>query len=150
MKPLTFTEHVEKLENLQIHAFGYELLREVLLPNLLGKEHSAILYWAGKRLARNYPLSSLDELASFFQTANWGMLTKVQEKKNELIFELQSDLISKRLDLNKDVSFQLEAGFIAEQIEQMNNYVTETYEEIKHRAKKVVFTVKWDAKDHKK
>lgn len=143
----SFLEQIEKLENLQVHAFSYELLRDVLLPDLLGKEHSSILYWAGKRLAHQYPLASSEEIITFFLHAGWGELTKVKESKNEIIFELQSDLITKRLEKSEELSFQLEAGFLAEQFAEMTQFVTETYEEIKRRHKKVLFTVKWDAKD---
>jgi len=54
---------------LTVPAFGYELIREELISDLLGKDRPAILYWAGKRLARNYPLFSLDEMKEFFLNA---------------------------------------------------------------------------------
>lgn len=82
-----------------------------------------------------------------FQHAGWGELTKLKESKNEMVFELKSDYISKRFENHEQPSFQLEAGFLAEQIERMHQCVTETYEEVKRRQKKVLFTVKWDAKD---
>lgn len=83
----------------------------------------------------------------FSQHAGWGELTKLKESKNEMVFELKSDYISKRFENHEQPSFQLEAGFLAEQIERMHQCVTETYEEVKRRQKKVLFTVKWDAKD---
>ncbi len=142
-----FLEQMEKLENLHVHAFSIEILRDVLLPDLLGKEQSSILYWAGKRLARKYPLEKVEDLFTFFQHAGWGELTKLKESKNEMVFELKSDYISKRFENHEQPSFQLEAGFLAEQIERMHQCVTETYEEVKRRQKKVLFTVKWDVKD---
>ena len=36
--------------------FGYELMRDFLLPTILGKHEKDILYWAGKDLARKFPL----------------------------------------------------------------------------------------------
>lgn len=127
----------EHLQDSTVNAFGYELLREVLIPELLGEESRSIMYWAGKRLARKYPLPTIDEVISFFEKAGWGKLTIKSQKKNEMVFELESELINKRFELHPNPSFQLEAGFIAEQIELMNQYVTETYEEIKRRSKKV-------------
>ncbi len=137
----------EELKELQTPAFGYELIREVLIPTILGKDYSHMLYWAGKELARKYPLSSTEEMISFFENAGWGNLTVLSLNKNEMEFELSGDLISLRLGKDNNCSFQLEAGFIAEQLQTINSYITETHEQIKKRAKKVVFTAKWDHKD---
>ncbi|WP_253958013.1 YslB family protein [Metabacillus halosaccharovorans] len=128
-------------------AFGFELLREVLIPDLLGQDFPQMLYWAGKGLARKYPVTSLDELANFFAVAGWGDLVLLHKKKNEMEFELSGELISNRFKKVNECTFQLEAGFIAEQLQMMNNQITETYEQVKKRANKVVFTVKWDHKD---
>jgi predicted hydrocarbon binding protein len=138
---------MEELKDIQAPAFGLELLREVLLPDILGSDHPQMLYWAGKGLARKYPVQSIEEISAFFETAGWGSLTLLHNKKNEMEFELSSDLISIRLKKANEFTFQLEAGFIAEQLQMMNNYITETYEQVKKRANKVVFTVKWDHKD---
>ncbi|MDQ0157355.1 YslB family protein [Robertmurraya andreesenii] len=131
-----------------IPAFGYELLREVVLPSILGKETSSILYWAGKDLARKFPLQNLDEVIDFFAKAGWGSLTIKDESKNEIQAELSSSVISERLS-KKDstTTFQLEAGFLAQQIENQRNVVAECYEHPKKRARKIDFTVKWDKKD---
>lgn len=137
----------DELENIQMPAFGFELLREVLIPDLLGQDYPQMLYWAGKSLARKYPVSSLEELSNFFELAGWGNLVLLHNKKNELEFELSGELISIRFKKTNEFTFQLEAGFIAEQLQMMNQHITETYEQVKKRANKVVFTVKWDHKD---
>ena len=137
----------DKLENIQMPAFGLELLREVLIPDILGQDYQHMLYWAGKGLARKYPVSSIEELSDFFQAAGWGQLTLLHNKKNEMEFELSGELISIRFSKSNEYTFQLEAGFIAEQLQMMNKHITETYEQLKKRANKVVFTVKWDSKD---
>lgn len=147
MKDMTFQEQYAMLEDMQISGFGYELIREVLLPELLGKENASILYWAGKSLARKYPLETTEEIISFFAKAGWGTLTIVSEGKDELEFELTSPLIDARLSYKEDCTFQLEAGFLAQQIEQQKKRITEAYEQQKKRTKKVVFIVKWDKKD---
>lgn len=130
-----------------VPAFGYELLREVLLTDMLGKEASQILYWAGKNLARKFPLSSIDEVVTFFQQAGWGDLSIYNTKKNEMEIHLSSSLISQRLQKKESTTFQLEAGFLAEQLEQQTSHVTEAFEQQKKRALKVIFTVKWDERD---
>lgn len=147
MKKHSYLIDYQELKDIQMPAFGYELLREVLLPDILGQDYPQMLYWAGKSMARKYPVQSTEELISFFLAAGWGNLELVQDKKNEMEFELSGDMIQLRFKKSNDISFQLEAGFVAEQLQQMNNHITETYEQIKKRANKVVFTVKWDHKD---
>ncbi|MBD1381153.1 YslB family protein [Metabacillus arenae] len=142
-----FRSEFEKLQDIEVPAFGFELMREVLIPDILGKESSQMLYWAGKNLARKYPLNSLEEVISFFHCAGWGKLSIVHKKGTEMEFELEGELIQARFKAKKEPFFQLEAGFLAQQMEQLNNQITETYEQIKRRANKAVFTVKWDHKD---
>lgn len=130
-------------------AFGLELLRSVLIPELLGKENSGISYWAGKNIARKFPLYSLEDVIDFFKRASWGDLQLVKESKAEMIFELSSPLITKRtLEETNTVSYQLEAGFLAEQFQRMSNYITEAYtSEKRGKDPVVIFEVKWDRKD---
>ncbi|MBP3040779.1 YslB family protein [Bacillaceae bacterium Marseille-Q3522] len=130
-----------------IPVFGYELLRDVLLPDLLGKEAPVLLYWAGKRIARQYPLENFSEILSFFEKAGWGQLSVIHEKKDTLELELTSPLISERIKNQKEINFQLEAGFLAQQIESQKNVISETFEHPKYHHNKVRFTVKWDKKD---
>lgn len=130
-----------------ISPFGYELIREVLLNELLGDDTPEILYWAGKKLAHNYPLSTIEEITDFFQRASWGSLSLVKHTKNEMGFELFSQLIKERCELNKQCTFQLEAGFIAQQIELQKGVICEAFEHPKKKKGRVQFTVKWDNKD---
>ncbi len=128
----------------QIPLFGYELLRDDVLPDLLGKEHNIILYWSGKSLARKYPVNSIEEIINFFQRAGWGELSLVKEKKAELIFELTSLTIQQK----KNVQRPLEAGFLAEQIQNIVGFMTETNEGLKKgKSQTVIFHVKWDPLD---
>lgn len=130
-----------------VPAFGYELIREVLLPELLGNDTSEILYWAGKRLARKYPLETFEQIVNFFHEAGWGELEKKNESKNDMEILLSSALIKKRLKEKVNTTFQLEAGFLAQQIELQKEVITEAFEHPKKKAGKVQFTVKWDIKD---
>ena len=130
-----------------VPVFGYELLRETLLPEILGEETPKILYWAGKHIARKYPLDSISDIIDFFQQAGWGELQIVKESKSELMAELSSDIITKRIKSKASTNFQLEAGFLAQQIERQKEVVTETFEHPRKRSTKVQFTIKWDKKD---
>jgi predicted hydrocarbon binding protein len=123
---------------------GYEIIRDHVIPNILGKHQDEILYWSGKDIARKFPIFSIDELPDFFQEAGWGHLTFQEGKnaKDEAIFILeQSDttLLEKR-------SYQLEAGFIAEQFQKLNGFLTECYGEKLLKESQIRFLVKWDLK----
>ncbi|MFD1735976.1 YslB family protein [Bacillus salitolerans] len=140
-------EQLSHFENLHTSGMSYELLRGILLPEILGKELPAILYWSGKNLARKYPLSKGEEIIQFFEQMGWGTLSVVSEKKNHLEFELTSEFIAARNKSRKPASYQLESGFLAQQYEQMKNVIAEAYEDQKKRSNKVFITVKWDHKD---
>ncbi|MED3687687.1 YslB family protein [Peribacillus butanolivorans] len=134
-------------EESQVPAFGYELIREVLLNDILGKDSNQILYWAGKQLARKFPLNGEQEVVAFFQNAGWGHLEIIKFSKTEMELSLTGEIISRRLDLHPDCHFQLEAGFLAEQFTMQKKFLSESTEEIKRRAKKVTFTIQWDPRD---
>lgn len=137
--------HTDEPANISI--FGYELVREILIPEILGKDTPEILYWAGKRLARKFPLSDYDQLVDFFINASWGQLTIKQESKNQIEFELASPLLVSRIKSKAENFFQLEAGFLAQQIELQKEAIAETFEHPAKRSNIVHFTVKWDKKD---
>jgi predicted hydrocarbon binding protein len=131
-----------------VSAFGYELLRTVLLPELLGEETAAILYWSGRKLARHYPFNTVDEIVSFFEKATWGNLVFKEESRGKAQFMLHSDFVEARIKDNHQAVFSLEAGFLAEQLHHIKGYVTESFAEVKSgRDKKVMINVQWDMKD---
>jgi predicted hydrocarbon binding protein len=132
---------------MEVPVFACELLRDVLIPDLLGEDIVDILYWAGKNLARKFPLLSMDEAVSFFHEAGWGHLQKIQEKRNEYIFELKGPMVERRLQMNAHPCFRLESGFMAEQVQKMKQAVAEAFEEIHKKQMKVLITVRWDKKD---
>lgn len=134
-------------EESQVPVFGYELIREFVLSDILGEDSYQILYWAGKRLARKFPLASLNEVIAFFESAGWGRLVIEKETKNELELSLTGKLVNRRLDLYTDCHYQLEAGFLAEQCVIQKKFYSEAIAEIKKRSQKIIFTVKWDTKD---
>jgi predicted hydrocarbon binding protein len=141
-------QNLNAAEPRTISIFGYELIREILLPEILGKDTPEILYWAGKLLARKFPLPDYDKVIEFFADASWGQLEIKKENKNELEFELISPLIVSRVKSKAEHFFQLEAGFLAQQIQLQKEVIAETYEHPVKKSNKVQFTVKWDNKDH--
>ncbi|MFZ3588377.1 YslB family protein [Bacillus sp. DJP31] len=147
MKQLTMKEQLSHFEHLHTTGLAYELIREILIPDLLGKELPSILYWSGKNIARKYPVTSEEEIKEFFRNAGWGDLSVVEIKSNGVELELRSDFITARNQSRKGSSYQLEAGFLAQQFEQLQHLVTEAYEDQNKRSNIVHFTVKWDKKD---
>lgn len=139
--------NIEQLLTIPLNAFAYELIREELLPDLIGKELDRILYWAGKNLARKYALETLDEIITFFEQAGWGQLSVTEQGRHEMQMQLTSPLIEERYNAKKHTTYQLEAGFLAQQTQQQRGVIAEAYEEQKKRAKKILFTIKWDTKD---
>lgn len=139
----------EQFGDAAVPAFGYELIRSLLIPEILGKESATILYWSGRKIARQYPLDSEDKITKFFEQAGWGNLKLIESGKDKKVYECDSALIESRIkDHPASVLFTMEAGFLAEQIQKINGYVAEAYTDIHTgRRKNVVFTVKWDAKD---
>jgi len=143
----TVTKLDHDLQTETVPVFGYELIREVLIPEILGEETAKILYWAGKNIARKYPIDTISEIIIFFSQAGWGELKVIKETKSELVLELASTIITDRINKMSNVHFQLEAGFLAQQIEMQKKVVTETFEHPRKRSAKVQFTIKWDEKD---
>ena len=125
--------------------FGYSLLRDVLIPELLGDETNTISYWAGKHLARKYPLNTMDEIVAFLSSF-LGNTDACQKDKYSLELELSGDVVSKRFQ-QETCSFHLESGFVAEQIQRQNNCLTEAYLTPKEKNGKVLISVQWDRKD---
>ncbi|MGV3488386.1 MAG: YslB family protein [Tuberibacillus sp.] len=141
--------NIEHYSGHEVTSFGVELLRSVLLPELLGEDIAAILYWSGRKMARQYPFNTLEDVILFFEKAGWGNLIQTEESRGKMRFELSSDLVTARLTDNPESSFTLESGFLAEQLQNIKGYNTEAYTEIKNSrsSKKVLFLIKWDTKD---
>lgn len=121
--------------------FGYMILRDHVLSDILGKNENDVLYWAGKSLARKFPLHSLDEAINFFSQADFGGLIIEKSGKSETVFMLQPDTISNRC-------FKLEAGFLAQQEQELSGFLTEAYDEVLLKKKMVRITLKTDLREH--
>lgn len=121
--------------------FGYDLIRNDVLRQLLGSEHDSLLYWVGKTVARDTKLASLDEVVSFFAQAEWGDLERLKEKRSEYIFELTGSWMGRK----DKRCYQLEAGFLAEIFERWHELTTAvTYTE---KRNSIQFTVHLDRHD---
>lgn len=126
--------------------FGYELIRDVVIPNLLGTDTHEILYWAGKELARQYPLASRQDISRFFDKAGFGLIELNKKQRNKQIYTLSGEIVEARLT-QAEPSFNLEAGFLAEQIQSQDGIYTEALTEVNKKTKIVTFIVQSDLKD---
>lgn len=126
--------------------FGYELIRDVVIPNLLGTDTHEILYWAGKELARQYPLANRQDIIRFFDKAGFGLIELNKKQLNKQIYTLSGEIVEVRLN-QAEPSFNLEAGFLAEQIQSQDGIYTEALTEVNKKTKMVTFTVQSDLKD---
>ncbi|WP_209122034.1 YslB family protein [Alkalihalobacillus sp. BA299] len=120
---------------------GHHLIRNVLMSNLLGKDHENILYWAGKSIAREYPQENIEAVIDFFSKVGWGELSLIKEKKDEINLQLVSPYHKEKIT----VTYQLEAGFLAQQMESQKKLMTEAI--VQEKKDKVLITLKWDLKD---
>lgn len=121
--------------------FGYEILRDHVLPSILGVHEGDILYWAGKDIARKFPIFNIDELPVFFTEAGWGTLILEKSTKNEAFYILSGDAQYMKAE---NRTFHLEAGFIAEQYQKLNGLLTECFAQLKPKGEEIQFHVKWD------
>lgn len=120
--------------------FGYEIIRDYVLSDILGKHENDILYWAGKSLARKFPLYSLEEAADFFSQAKFGDLVTEKSAKDEMVFVLTPLKTENRC-------FKLEAGFLAQQKQKIGGFLTEAYEEVIPKKNLVRITLKTDLRE---
>ncbi len=91
----------------QTPLFGIELIRDYVLTDLLGSDYRQVIYWAGKRLARQFPVVDESELASFFEQAGWGTLEIKKRKGTAISFVLSPPDTTR--DERPQGYFQLEA-----------------------------------------
>lgn len=101
-----------------------EILRDVLIPTILGKEADGILYWSGKDLARQFPVAKLEEIPMIVNQLGFGELTLKKNTSKQQVWLLTGKIVSDRLTLDHP-NFTLEAGFLAQQIEFQTNATTE-------------------------
>lgn len=127
------------------HLDSISLLRDALLPNLLKEDENDILYWAGKELARSYTFASLEELTHKTMTIFTGDLSQTKSAKKTLHFDWTGPLISKRLSEQQRPTFSLEAGFLAEGVQQLTGTYTEATYSVYPKKSLVTFLLQSDS-----
>lgn len=120
---------------------GYDILRYVGLPELLGHEKETLLYFIGRNIARNIEIESLDDLIYLFNKFKWGNLELMKDKRGFLTFHLMADEVAQRMMAPISIDFRLESGFIAEAIEMITHRACECSESINERLYRVQFKV---------
>lgn len=98
--------------------FPQLLFRDALLPELLGDDKGAIGYWAGKALARKFPLGNPKDATTFFQQAGFGTLALLKQTAQMTRWQLSGEPVALRKQLDSQPDFTLEAGFLAEMMAQ--------------------------------
>lgn len=121
---------ISLLDSLHTKGAGYDVLRYVSLPDLLGSESDTLLYFMGRNLARQMNMGTLEDVIDIYHKLGWGRLELVKEKKKYLMFQLMSDAIVQRIKAPIDTDFRLEAGFLAEALEIISERHCECQEEI--------------------
>lgn len=129
------------LNEFDSQTIGQDIIRYVSLPSFLGQEKDILLYFIGRTLARKIHTETLDDIIYIFSKFRWGQLELVKDKKNQLIFHLMSDEVVKRIEAPVETEFRLEAGFIAEAIQNLTNRPAECSETINERLYRVQFKV---------
>lgn len=129
--------YTKTLSNQSGTTFGSEILRDILVPALVGHNED-ILYWSGKLIARKLLLASNSDLRLFFEYAGWGNLKHVKSKKDLHVFELSGESIKMRLSVDENADFKIEAGFIAETYQLHDHHVAEASIDKIDKDKKIV------------
>ncbi|MBP1947714.1 DUF2507 domain-containing protein [Virgibacillus litoralis] len=132
---------VSLLDELHTSGAGYDVIRYIGLPELLGTESGTLLYFMGKNIARKLEIQSITDIIFAFDKLGWGKLELVKEKKKELIFHLMADSVVYRLNAPFETDFRLEAGFLAEAIQNIKQVPSECTEEIHKKIHQVEFSV---------
>lgn len=125
---------------------GELILRDLLLPDLLGEETSNISYWAGRSLARKLPVKETD-LPALFQQLGFGELTPQTAKRQERHYQLAGTVVATRISALATPDFRLEAGFLAQSLQQIFGLVVEADAVIDAHKKQVQLTAVLDPKD---
>ncbi|PAV27638.1 hypothetical protein CIL05_20975 [Virgibacillus profundi] len=132
---------ISMLDELHTTGSGYDVLRYISLPELLGTQSDPLLYFMGRNLARKLEIKAMEDLYFIYEKLGWGQLELVKEKKKELVFHLMADSVAERLQASFHTEFRLEAGFLAEAVHMIKEIDCECTEEINKKIHQVEFTV---------
>lgn len=129
------------LDELFTEGAGYDILRYVSLPELLGEDAHTMLYFIGKNLARKFTFESIEDIIKAFYKLGWGHLDLVKERPKSYTFHLMSDAIVYRLKAPFKTEFRMESGFLAAAMQQLERTECECIEKIKNRIHQVELKV---------
>ncbi|MEI3612608.1 DUF2507 domain-containing protein [Pseudogracilibacillus sp. SO30301A] len=127
------------LDEFNSETIGQDILRYISLPSFLGHERDTLLYFIGRNLARKIHIGSFDDVIYLFKKFRWGNLELIKDKKNHMILHLMSDDIVKRMQASIEVDFRLEAGFIAEAMQNVTGRPAECTETVNERLFRVEY-----------
>jgi len=132
---------VSLLTDLDSQTVGYDVLRYISLPQLLGQETDTLLYYMGRNLARAFDIKTLEDVYFMFDKLGWGRLEPMKERKNSIVFSLMADAVVKRLKAPFPTEFRLEAGFLAEAMQLIHNCECECTESVQRNVHQIQFKV---------
>ncbi|CAK1243131.1 Predicted hydrocarbon binding protein [Fructobacillus cardui] len=130
--------------NQTVSAFAPLLLRDALLANILTDDYANITYWAGKELARQFPVETSADLPDFFEKAAFGDLTIKYQSGDQQQWLLSGAMVEDRLATNHQADFSLETGFLAQQLELQEEIVAEGTFQVSARQQTVTVTILTD------
>ncbi|MEN1968293.1 DUF2507 domain-containing protein [Lentibacillus sp. N15] len=132
---------LSQLDELTSSGAGYDVLRYMGLPELLGTQADTLLYYLGKNLARKLDITSMEAIYDSFDKLGWGRLELIKEKRKELVFHLMADSVANRINGPFPAEFRIESGFLAEALQYVKGVSCECVEEIHKKIFQVEFTV---------
>lgn len=109
--------------------FGQLMLRDVVLPDLLGQQSGSISYFAGRDLAMRLPVAD-DQIPALFTALGLGTLAQDKMKLKLRTYTLSGTTVITRIKNFKTADFQLEAGLLAQLIQQKLGMTAEATSEI--------------------
>ena len=126
--------------------FAVTAMRDLMLPNMLGEDQHNILYWAGRDLAAKLPVRE-EAIPQLFKQVGFGTLTPLKQKRQERQYLLAGDVVATRIRTYEDPDFQLEAGFLAQALQQVLGFAVEGGSAIQRRDQNTILTVVMDNRD---
>ncbi|WDF83401.1 DUF2507 domain-containing protein [Lacticaseibacillus pabuli] len=123
--------------------FGQMILRDELLPSLLGPRLDRIMYFAGRDMGAHFPAKD-DEIAGTFTDLGLGNLATSKMKVRERTYTLDGPIVVERLSKHPDADFQFEAGLLAQMVQQALGMSAEAHSVVEGRGKRVAITVAID------
>ncbi|WP_407891972.1 DUF2507 domain-containing protein [Lacticaseibacillus sp. N501-2] len=125
--------------------FGQLMLRDLLLPDLLGKETESITYWAGRSLARRLPVVE-DDLCELFSRVGFGTLAPAASKRHQRVYTLSGTTVETRISNFEAPDFRIEAGFLAQSLQQEIGCVVEANATLDRHKQMITLTAVLDEK----